>query len=105
MDPIADYEDIKRNRRMFLAKEGLEAGGLKVVPLFRDSSWETLISLADSDIHLEVHIAKVMSRGLKSEVRTLTAIQKDIRNAANKILELRTRLKQKAPEVLQETSS
>lgn len=100
-----DYEEVKRNRRMFLSKENLEAGGMKVVPLFQDSSWETLISLADSDIHLEVHIAKVTSRGLRAEVRTLKAIQKDIRNAANKILELRARLKQKAPDVLQETSS
>ncbi|KKN11659.1 hypothetical protein LCGC14_1024330 [marine sediment metagenome] len=97
-----DYEEVKSNRRMFLSKEGLDAGGLKVVPLFQDSSWKTLISLADSDIHLEVHIAKVTSRGLKAEVRTLKAIQKDIQNAAKKILELRARLRQKAPEVLQE---
>lgn len=88
------YEELKSNRRFTLSGlTSFEVGNIAIPEnTFKDSSYEALKTLADTDLHLEVEIAKVTSKGFRSEARSLRALQKDVVNCAERIIKIREKL-------------
>lgn len=84
-----------------LLRESEKISGVSVdVDAFKDTSWETILSLADACIHLSYEISKVSSTGLQGEVRRLTSLQNSMTEIGESLLTYRERIAEKAPELV-----
>tara|TARA_B100000749_G_C18160238_1_gene355548 strand:+ start:89 stop:472 length:384 start_codon:yes stop_codon:yes gene_type:complete len=70
---------------------------------YKDISWECIEELADAIVYLEFEDQKLRDRSNRLDSRTINSLMKSINTIANSLYGYRRRIKNKYPEILEDT--